>query len=161
MRIHIPIISDIINWINKIFDREEKKPDLPKDELDPGLIHWNDYDISNWEIEPQPFDMSVSAQHISWTFKQSHWPYDGPINGNMFFIWKEGDKWYGESFEHIRGNAHLIGAREVKGGGKLRSKPDDWRPVRGEIYYLVLASHCRGWKKTEKRTNIEKIIWKR
>lgn len=139
----------------------DNPPPAIKDEIDFRKIHWNDYDIGDWPIEGAPFGVDVDARYIRWTYDQSGWPSRDNVNGNIFFIWEENGRYYGESFEHIRPRAKLISAAEVKGGGKLRSKPDGWKPVRGRKYGMVLTSHIRGWSEVKRRTNIEIITWER
>lgn len=132
-----------------------------KDEINPDRITWNDYDIGDWPVEDTPFGLSVDERYIRWTYDQSGWPSRDNVNGNIFLIWEENGRFYGESFEHIRPRAKLIGANEAKGGGKLRSKPEGWKPVKGRKYGMVLTSHIRGWSETKRRTNIEVIVWQR
>ena len=132
----------------------------PADEIDVRKVHWNDFNVGNWPVEDTPFGVSVDGKHIRWTFDQSGWPARNNVNGNIFLIWKENGRYYGESFEHIRPHAKQISAHEAKGGGKLRSKPDSWRPVKGRTYGLVLTSHVRGWSDARRRTNIEVVTWK-
>ena len=108
-----------------------------KDEINPDRIRWIDYDVGDWPVEDSAFGLSVDERYIRWTFDQSGWPSRDNVNGNIFLIWEENGRYYGESFEHIRPRAKLIGANEAKGGGKLRSRPDSWKPVRGRKYGMV------------------------